>query len=196
MGRVSYPADSRPLRGLVIRYAERFADGLPPRNRYDRDLVGPLPPRLRALRDREGNKLCSWCRRSTASRRRNWHETCIRAFFAARGIQHYMNGWPIAVRTPCQECGGPGEELDHRVALSVAWARQDRRALIRAYTLGNLRWLCHDCHTAKTAADRRLYNNIRNGRPDDWEPPVPVKRRPVDPRQGRFELDADKGDTE
>ncbi len=54
-------------------------------------------------------------------------------------------------------------ELDHRDALSVAWASGDERRLMRALALGNLRWLCHTCHTAKTGDDRRMMTSLLNG---------------------------------
>ena len=54
-------------------------------------------------------------------------------------------------------------ELDHRDALSVAWASGDERRLMRALALGNLRWLCHACHAAKTGEDRRMMTSLLNG---------------------------------
>ena len=54
-------------------------------------------------------------------------------------------------------------ELDHRDALSVAWASGDERRLMRALALGNLRWLCHACHAAKTGDDRRMMASLLNG---------------------------------
>lgn len=69
-------------------------------------------------------------------------------------------------------------ELDHRDALSVAWASNSERRLLRALTVENLQWLCHSCHAEKTADDRRRMNNLIAGRPENWTPP-PTK--PPDP---------------
>ena len=54
----------------------------------------------------------------------------------------------------CELCGEKGEEIDHRVAISVARA-QGQRAFARAFLVGNLRWLCRSCHRQKTAEERR-----------------------------------------
>ena len=59
-------------------------------------------------------------------------------------------------------------ELDHRDALSVAWASGNERRLVRALTLDNFQYLCRQCHIAKTADDRRRMNNLLAGRPEDW----------------------------
>ena len=104
---------------------------------------------------------CRWCRRpidaSEGPRHRamTWHGGCVPAYLAALGRQVNLAGHPLISRAPCEECGGDGQELDHRLALSVAWARGNPRAILRAYTLQNLRWLCIGCHREKTRADRR-----------------------------------------
>ena len=56
----------------------------------------------------------------------------------------------------CEECGATsGIEIDHRDSLGAAARSGSWRRLIRAYTYGNLRRLCRECHTAKTRRDRR-----------------------------------------
>ena len=70
-------------------------------------------------------------------------------------------------------------ELDHRDALSVAWASGSERRLIRALTLANLRWLCHLCHAKKTGQDRHRMRNLLEGRPEDWTPPPATKRKRI-----------------
>ena len=70
-------------------------------------------------------------------------------------------------------------ELDHRDALSVAWASGSERRLLRALTLDNLRWLCHPCHAKKTGQDRRQMRNLLEGRPEDWAPPPATKRERI-----------------
>ena len=55
----------------------------------------------------------------------------------------------------CEGCGGPSDELDHRLATNVARA-MGPVALRRAFTLENLHWLCSSCHRRKTRLDRRL----------------------------------------
>ena len=66
-------------------------------------------------------------------------------------------------------------ELDHHDALSVAWASGSEHRLIRALTLDNLRWLCHECHATKTGQDRHRMKNLLEGRTEHSTPP-PSKR--------------------
>ena len=66
-------------------------------------------------------------------------------------------------------------EVDHIVALSLAYQRGDERARKRAYMLDNLQWLCHDCHSSKTKDDLRRVANLKAGRDEDQDtdpPPV------------------------
>ena len=79
-----------------------------------------------------------------------WHQYCLNAYRVASGqrpddIQH----------TLCEVCGGPSDEMDHRLAIEVARALGPS-AMIRAFTLDNLRWLCRNCHRRKTRQDRQL----------------------------------------
>ena len=112
---------------------------------------------------------CTWCD-ETCDKRRRWHPECAVTYLVAKGmVVHAGTGRPVIKETPCAECGLPfgthrqgpmdyfGFEIDHELALSVAWERRrlgDARWW-RAWTINNLRWLCRPCHVAKTAADRR-----------------------------------------
>ena len=95
---------------------------------------------------------------------------------AARGEDIEVPPAPDPVA--CVECGEPYSEVDHLVALSVAHERRrlgDPRWWI-AWTPGNLRPLCHDCHAVKTAADRRELAHMRGlpagADPSMWAPPA------------------------
>lgn len=72
---------------------------------------------------------------------------------------------PVVLKFPCDECGrtDAGVEVDHRLALSVAHERRELgcRRWWRAWTLANLRPLCHECHATKTGADRRELAALR-----------------------------------
>ena len=57
--------------------------------------------------------------------------------------------------TLCEICGDPSDEMDHRLAIEVA-RTLGPAAMLRAFTLDNLRWLCQSCHRRKTRQDRRL----------------------------------------
>ena len=112
---------------------------------------------------------CRWCRQLLDQKgKRAWHEDCVIAYWAATGNQSALGGRLSSQyqrehghHAPCAKCGGPyGQELDHRDALSVAWASGDERRLMRALSLGNLQWLCHDCHAAKTGRDRGLMRDL------------------------------------
>ena len=57
--------------------------------------------------------------------------------------------------TLCEMCGGPSDEIDHRLAIEVARALGPA-AMLRAFTPDNLHWLCRSCHRRKSGQDRRL----------------------------------------
>ena len=97
------------------------------------------------------NGICRWCYERTAHIKTRWHPYCLNAYRIASGqhpeeIQH----------TLCEICGGPSDEMDHRLAINVARALGPA-AMLRAFTPDNLRWLCRSCcHRRKTRQDRRL----------------------------------------
>jgi len=97
---------------------------------------------------------CCWCGAPTPTRRHHWHDECATVYAAALGRTVRAGGRSLIRPGPCEVCGDArGDEIDHRLALSVAWARDPDRAW-RAWTVGNLRRLCHACHAAKSRADR------------------------------------------
>ena len=112
---------------------------------------------------------CCWCLHPCKPRQ-VWHTYCCKAMMAAKGLVADVYKKALIPVGPCEDCGLSYEdnerpEIDHRIALSVAW---ERRRLgdghwWRAWTLGNLRWLCHACHVKKTAKDRRLLADLRKG---------------------------------
>ena len=51
--------------------------------------------------------------------------------------------------------------MDHQDALALAWTSGDPRRQLRAYSLDNLRWLCRDCHRAKTRLDLQQLAEMR-----------------------------------
>ena len=170
------PARRRQIRGLIICVDQALARRarLPGANYYHRDLTGGLTfPRSYGV--------CRWCRRPCPPPARFWHPECVTAYRVARGIQDVrIADIPhlLAERT-CQQCGASRTarrplELDHRLALSVAWSRGDRRSLLLAYDVSNLRWLCGACHALKTGEDRRRANNLRAGRAECHSPPAPA----------------------
>ena len=124
---------------------------------------------------------CRWCRQPLNQKgRRAWHEDCVTAYWAATGNQSALVGrlWSQYLCAhddypPCVQClTNQGRELDHRDALSVTWASGDDRRLVRALTLDNLQWLCHECHAAKTGDDRRRMRNLLEGWPEEYVKPV------------------------
>ena len=124
-------------------------------SRGGRELAHPLAS------GREPRGACLWCRESTSSRR-TWHDTCLVTYLIARGRTVDMNGRPFVPLTPCENCGAEGDrEIDHRLALSVARSTRDPITIARAWSIGNLRWLCHKCHAMKTGRDRRALTAIR-----------------------------------
>ena len=96
------------------------------------------------------NGICRWCYELTASPKTRWHRCCLNAYRVASGqhadeIQHTLR----------EICGDPSDEMEHRLAIGVARAL-GAAAMLRAFTLDNLRWLCRSCHRRKTRQDRRL----------------------------------------
>lgn len=95
-------------------------------------------------------KRCPWCLLPNKLATQYWHVVCLRYYTVAKLDGAKRQGFP---RQDCP-CGERGIELDHRVALVVAW-RQGPRAQLRALLEANLQWLCHACHLVKTKADIR-----------------------------------------
>ena len=77
--------------------------------------------------------------------------------------------------TMCGACGGAAAELDHRLAIEVV-RTMGPDALMRAFTLENLQWLCRECHRRKTRLDRRLARYL-SGCSLDWRRARRVARR-------------------
>ena len=105
---------------------------------------------------------CKWCGLQCKPLR-EWHRFCAKVYLVARGqVRHAGTARPLIRHRPCEQCGANGTEVDHRIALGVA-ARLPRHVWARAWWIGNLRWLCHKCHVAKTASDRRLMTLLDGG---------------------------------
>ncbi len=152
------PDRFRQLRGLIIH--ERESRRRRTNRVYHRGLITTFPP----ARARDGR--CRWCRRPTQNKRTIWHPECVLAYTIALGQQNMIGQRPLIPKQPCP-CGQPPSHIDHITALSIAHARGDRRGIIRAYTSGNLQWLCKKCHAEKTRADMRTLANIKAGLPED-----------------------------
>ena len=129
----------RQLRGLVLHHRRHPSEH--PRRLVNRTARWGAPP---------VNGICRWCYEPTAGIKLRWHLYCLNAYRVASG-QH-----PDEMQhTLCEICGGPPDEIDHRLAIRVARALGPA-AMARAFTLDNLRWLCRSCHRRKTRQDRQL----------------------------------------
>ena len=148
--------ERRALRGLVRharRVRARSLSGDP------RSLSCPPPPgrgrrlvyQVSAWKKPVGT--CVWCGDPTGPRRW-WHRRCADVYIVARGQVRTPEGAPSLLDAPCEICGRPGTETDHRDSLGSAARSGSWRRLIRAYTHGNLRRLCRECHATKTRRDR------------------------------------------
>ena len=92
----------------------------------------------------------------TVSIHLTWHEYCLDAYRVASGQK------PARIQlSACESCADPAKELDHRLAVAVARVLGSD-AIRRAFTIENLRWLCHDCHRRKIAQDRRRGRYLRS----------------------------------
>jgi len=133
------PIRSRQLRGLVLHHRQHPSEH--PRRLINRTTRWGEPPI---------DGICRWCYEPTAGIKLRWHLYCLNAYRVASG-QH-----PDEMQhTLCEICGGPPDEIDHRLAIRVARALGPA-AMVRAFTLDNLRWLCRSCHRHKTRQDRQL----------------------------------------
>ena len=182
-------AGYRQLRGLVIHYRTRPRAVVESERKwgYSRSLID----RSTVVPSTIGQKFdgrCRWCRLAVPPKKRSWcGPGCLRAYAMALGLQKTPNGrFLLSTRQACcAHCGrggrwhGPADaesrwnyydlQIDHVLALSIAFFRPEGERL-RAYTLGNLQWLCPECHKTKTADDRRRWLNLSAGRPEDWQP--------------------------
>ena len=133
------PIRRRQLKGLVLHHRRHPAT-------HPRRLVN----RTASWGEAPVNGICRWCYELTASPSTRWHLYCLNAYRVASG-QH-----PDEMqRTLCEIYGDPPDEIDHRLAIEVARALGPA-VMLRAFTIGNLRWLCRSCHRRKTRQDRRL----------------------------------------
>lgn len=142
----------RQLRGLAIHFRKEW-----PAVRLRRAFKRPLLPSFQTTTAPGGT--CRWCKLPTGKRHLKWHAGCVHAYRAAV-TQTLRRLWPPEKRPTCP-CGQPGQELDHRDALILAWTSGNPRRLIRAYSLDNLLWLCRPCHRMKTTKDLRLLSDMR-----------------------------------
>lgn len=116
----------------------------------------PTGRSLMAWKDFDGLRIrgwCRWCRLPIAKRGRRlyWDSECEWQMQSVIG--HRM----VPIWTPplCESCGVPNQlEIEHRVAIHRARAI-GVKALVGAFMLENIRWLCGRCHQAKTADERR-----------------------------------------
>ena len=190
----------RQLRGLVIHYRRRpmrFVKS--DREWYGRSLINSRTVQDNQFGlDEDGMPIrkCVWCEMWRPVGRTRWcSDGCIAAYLLATGRQNDFvanhAGLEHRHKCSCAHCGrNPDQnrvqsmwdkdrwwteyerfEVDHIVALSVAWARNDERARKRAYLTDNLQWLCGKCHSRKTGDDRRRLANLQAGRPEDWVKP-------------------------
>ncbi len=177
MGKGMDAATVRAFRGLVIHGAPAVAwlNGTTAwgRKRRVAGTRGLVRSFIEARFDAGASRgRCRWCRRrideseGPRHRAKFWHTVCGLAYLAALGRHANLAGRPLIDRAPCDECGSDGQQVDHRLALSVAWASGEPRAILRAYTLQNLRWLCIGCHREKTRMDRaelaRLQREVKS----------------------------------
>ena len=133
------PVRRRQLKGLVLHHRRHPSE-------HRRRLV----KRMASWREPPANGICRWCYEPPASIKTRWHLYCLNSYRVASGqhpdeIQH----------TLCEICGNPSDEMDHRLAIEVARALGPE-AMLHAFTLENLRWLCRGCHRHKTRQDWRL----------------------------------------
>ena len=140
------------LRGLAIHFRKEW-----PAVRLRRAFKRPLLPSFQTTTAPGG--ACRWCNLPTGKKHLKWHPHCVHAYRAA--VTQTLRRLSPPEKRPACPCGQPGQELDHRDALILAWTSGNPRRLIRAYSLDNLLWLCRPCHRKKTTKDLRLLSDMR-----------------------------------
>lgn len=104
---------------------------------------------------------CKWCKRPCKPLR-SWHSDCVLAYNLSRGSTKWVDVRNLDLPYECAICGCETSlEVDHTLSLAVA-RHLGRRHLLRSFWFKNLRYLCHDCHACKTAADRRALKRLLN----------------------------------
>ena len=113
--------------------------------RDPRALVSP------ATNWRKTDETCPWCNQPNDRSSSGWHEHCLRYYNAARGATHYQwdgKATPLIGRTPCAECGGEAQKIDHVVPLATA-QRTGSAEMLKAWTPHNLQWVCISCYNSR-----------------------------------------------
>ena len=153
-----YPS-SGPIRGLLNRRRLGFWTG------SGRALLDYYLPGVSGV----PFGICRWCEQPLpGDRRSKWHRSCAVAYLVAKGkvVHAGLGRRPLIGKGRCEVCRAKGKEIDHRTALSVARqleAMGDRKWW-RAWTVGNLRWLCRPCHREKTNSDRAWVAELKTRR--------------------------------
>ena len=70
-------------------------------------------------------------------------------------MSRYGKAKPLVPRTPCAECGGVAQRIDHIVPLVIARTTGGTE-MLKAWTPQNLQWLCASCHDSKTWTGTRV----------------------------------------
>ena len=175
----------RAYRGIVKHVLR------PLRRRGPKALAHPGRAALGPTGGRMKRGTCHWCGYPAQTRRHMWHAAC--KLYAA-SMKCQITGSTYFFYFPDERredrvclCGERATELDHTLAIGVA-RRLGLKAYLRSLMPDNLRWLCGDCHRAKTRFDR-AWMSLLDGR-EPKKPPKPrLKVGPrVDPRQLRLDI--------
>ena len=151
---------------LRRRWTDYLRDRRPPHNRQLISRHDLYASRISAV----PRGWCFWCHLPAANRRRTYcSDDCRQQRDAVLGYRVFPIFPSVLSQAQCVDCGQRDTwkhplnmEVDHE--LSIHLARQiSMKALVAAFLLDNLRWLCANCHKQKTAADRREISIARRG---------------------------------
>ena len=155
-----------------------------------------LNPRLLNLRVAPGR--CTWCGLPLDNaRERRWHRDCRRQFLACIG---YVVRPASGEAPECAACGITKEELvrraireedtdnrnmnleiDHRYPIH-AGREAGVKALIAAFDLDNIQYLCRPCHLAKTGDEQREAAARRRAADEASGKRRPARPAPIPPQ--------------
>ena len=108
---------------------------------------------------------CRWCGLPVTEKgRRFWDQDCNKQYGMVLG--NYPIPGPYW-EARCAQCGDRGVsrggwgglatlDIDHIYPIHQARKTREPKALVRAFLLENLQWLCKKCHVEKSSQEKRL----------------------------------------
>ena len=137
---------------------------------------------------------CVWCRLPVDTKGgRYWDADCERQLQVVLGRRVSPRGTDPRKEVSCPECGETGwrkdrMEIDHLYPIARA-KLEGPKAVVRAFLIENLRWLCIACHRRKTADEARWRAALRRETESHRPKPRPLPEELMAPMLDFSEFD-------